>query len=363
VPLRKLRKNPHPEPAAAAVGGSQAQTDLDRPTADEIYEQVSRNARHELNRSAIGLFISGVAGGITMGLTALSTSIVIAKLGPSPAAGFIADLLYPIGFIAVILGRAQLFTENTLYPVALMLAERRHGWRTLRLWAIVLPSNVLGAFLFALLAVQTGALRPEFVAAMTRLGVQAAGVTTSHVFWSGVIGGWIIALVVCDADLAIDVCSGPGRLCSLHCHQRRNSSGDSRSSACCVEVLRLACPSNSGQHLRRRAAGHSARVWPGKGRRRSRLLPLEQFRNWCRPNPDFLWSFVGPPNCMRLSAKKAAHRCSQLVPRCRESGEAIGLFAVFSQGKPHSRSLSGHSNCETALELGLHDESRGSREP
>jgi formate/nitrite transporter FocA (FNT family) len=136
-----------------------------------------------------------LAGGMTMGLTALSTSIVIAKLGPSPAAKFVADLLYPIGFIAVIIGRAQLFTENTLYPVALMLAERRHGWRTLRLWSIVFPSNVLGALLFALLAVKTGALRPEFVTAMSQLGVEAAGVATAHVFWSGVIGGWIIALV------------------------------------------------------------------------------------------------------------------------------------------------------------------------
>src|SRR3984885_566504 len=194
VPLRKLRKDQRPEPLAVA-GGAQAQTDLDRPTADEVYEQVSRNARHELNRSVVGLFISGLAGGITMGLTALSTSIVIAQLGHSPTAKFVADLLYPIGFIAVILGRAQLFTENTLYPVALMLAERRHGWRTLRLWAIVFPSNVLGAFLFALLAVRTGALRPEFVTAMTHMGVEAAAVTTSHVFWSGVIGGWIIALV------------------------------------------------------------------------------------------------------------------------------------------------------------------------
>jgi formate/nitrite transporter FocA (FNT family) len=192
--LRPLQKTPHAETQAGA-GASQAQTDLDRPTAGEIYEQVSRNARHELDRAAIGLFISGVAGGITMGLTALSTSIVLAKLGQSPAAKFIADLLYPIGFIAVILGRAQLFTENTLYPVALMLAERRHAWKTLRLWSIVFPSNVLGAFLFALLAVKTGALRPEFVAAMTHLGVAAASVTTSHVFWSGVIGGWIIALV------------------------------------------------------------------------------------------------------------------------------------------------------------------------
>jgi formate-nitrite transporter family protein len=194
VALRKLKKIDRPEPTAGANAAT-VQTDLDRPTADEIYEQVSRNARHELDRSALGLAISGLAGGMTMGLTALSTSIVIAILGPAPAARFVADLLYPIGFIAVILGRAQLFTENTLYPVALMLAERRHGWKTLRLWAIVFPSNVAGAFLFAMLAVKTGALRPEFVTAMTHLGLEAAGVATAHVFWSGVIGGWIIALV------------------------------------------------------------------------------------------------------------------------------------------------------------------------
>jgi ribosomal protein S14 len=42
-------------------------------------------------------------------------------------------------------------------------------------------------------------------------------------------------------------------------------------------------------------------------------------------NPDFLWSFVGPPNCMRLSAKKAAHHFSQRVLRCRKSGEAESL--------------------------------------
>jgi hypothetical protein len=37
---------------------------------------------------------------------------------------------------------------------------------------------------------------------------------------------------------------------------------------------------------------------------------------------------------MRLSAKKAAHHFSQLVPRCRKSGKAYGLFVVFYQGKP-----------------------------
>jgi formate-nitrite transporter family protein len=194
VPFRKASKRPHLEPAAETPAEG-AQRNLERPTADEIYEQVSRNARHELDRPGIALAISGLAGGITMGLTALSVSIILASLPPSKVSSFIALLAYPIGFIAVIVGRAQLFTENTLYPVALMFAERRHFWTTLRLWSIVLPSNLVGAFLFAVLAVRTGALRPEYVRAMGSLGEQAVNVSGVHVFWSAVIGGWIIALV------------------------------------------------------------------------------------------------------------------------------------------------------------------------
>ena len=194
MPFRKASKKPHVEPAAEPPAEG-TQRNLERPTADEIYEQVSKNARHELDRPAIALAISGLAGGITMGLTALSVSIITASLPPSAMSSFIALLAYPIGFIAVIVGRAQLFTENTLYPVALMFAERRHFLTTLRLWSIVLPSNLVGAFLFAVLAVRTGALRPEYVAAMARLGQQATSVSGGHVFWSAVIGGWIIALV------------------------------------------------------------------------------------------------------------------------------------------------------------------------
>ena len=172
-----------------------AQRDLERPTAQEIYVQVANNGRHELERSARALALSGLAGGMMMGLTPLSMSIIHAQLGDGKVASLIAYLLYPVGFIAVIIGRAQLFTENTLFPVALVLAERRHVAKTLRLWAIVLASNLVGAFCFALLAVKTEALKPEYVAAMSKIGVEAVGVTASHAFWSAVIGGWMIALV------------------------------------------------------------------------------------------------------------------------------------------------------------------------
>ena len=178
-----------------AEESTSVQQDLNRPTANQIFNQVAQNARVELSRTVVSLAISGVAGGLTMGLTGLSVSILLSMVGATPAGRIVAMFFYPLGFMVVILGRSQLFTENTLYPVALMLAEKRHLLSTLRLWAVVFPANILGALLFALLAVKTGALRPEYVTELTRLGVEAQSIPTSHVFWSGVVGGWIIAMV------------------------------------------------------------------------------------------------------------------------------------------------------------------------
>ncbi len=176
-------------------GEGSAQQDLDRPTADQIFHQVTVNGKRELERGAVALTISGIAGGLLMGLTGLSVAILLSMVGGTPAGRLAAFFFYPLGFTVVILGRSQLFTENTLYPVALILSERKHVWKTLRLWAIVFPANIAGAFLFALLAVESGALRPEFVAQLTDLGREAVNISAAHAFWSGVMGGWIIATV------------------------------------------------------------------------------------------------------------------------------------------------------------------------
>jgi formate-nitrite transporter family protein len=194
MPFR-LRRYP-----AAPTLTQDAQKNLERPSAQDIYEQVANNARQELGRSSISLAISGLAGGIFMGLSALGNAIAIALLTPTGAAPtatvlFVAKMFYPLGFIVVILGRSQLFTENTLYPVALVLAEKKHFWKTLRLWATVLPANVLGALAFAALAALTNALRPNIVQSLAGLGLDAIHNPAATIFWSGVMGGWIIATV------------------------------------------------------------------------------------------------------------------------------------------------------------------------
>jgi formate/nitrite transporter FocA (FNT family) len=165
-------------------------------SAHQVFEGVAKNARRELGRPSKALAFSGLAGGMSMGLTGLGVAVMRATLGTD--AGWkelVAMGLYPLGFIAVIVGRAQLFTENTLYPVVLVLDEHKHFFDTIRLWTIVFVANVLGAAAFAWLTVRTGALRPEYVSELIDLGVKSAEPSIGHIFWSGVIGGWIIALV------------------------------------------------------------------------------------------------------------------------------------------------------------------------
>ena len=169
--------------------------DASRRTAADIFAEAVRVGEDELKRSSSGLAFSGLAAGLGMGLTGLGAATLLAALSGVRHAALIAALLYPLGFITVIVGRAQLFTENTLFPVILILDRRRHVRNTVRLWTVVFAANVVGAALFALLAVSTGALQPSIVSALSSLGHTAVSGTFWHLFWSGVLGGWIIAMV------------------------------------------------------------------------------------------------------------------------------------------------------------------------
>ena len=173
----------------------QAVPETRRLTATEIFDAATENARSELKRPVLALVFSGLAGGITLGLTGIAVASVLALLGTGGWQELVAYLIYPIGFIAVIIGRQQLFTENTLYPVVLVMDERKHVLSTLRLWGVVFGSNVAGALIFAALCSYTSALKPEIQSKLVELGERAVQGSFGRLFWSGVVGGWLIALV------------------------------------------------------------------------------------------------------------------------------------------------------------------------
>jgi len=105
---------------------------------------------------------------------------------------------YCLGFLIVILGRQQLFTENTLTPILPLLY--RPTWQRFglvaRLWAIVLACNVLGTLVFAVLLAHTGVLETSAHDALDAIALDALAGGFWTLFVRAILAGWLIALMV-----------------------------------------------------------------------------------------------------------------------------------------------------------------------
>lgn len=168
------------------------------PTGRVIHHTILLEGKEELARASSALFWSGLAAGISMGLSLLADSLLHAHLPDAPWRPLVSKLGYSVGFLVVILGRQELFTENTLRPILPLLHDRRmHMFmNVLRLWGIVLAANLIGGFAIAAAFVHGHMLDAETRRAIEEIGRSAM----SHAGWSaftrGILAGWLIALVV-----------------------------------------------------------------------------------------------------------------------------------------------------------------------
>jgi formate/nitrite transporter FocA (FNT family) len=123
-----------------------------QPTSSRVLHEVIRRAGdEELDRPALSLLWSGLAGGVAISASLLGQALFESKLPDAPWRPLIASLGYALGFLIVILGRLQLFTESTLsavIPVATHPSFANLG-RLLRLWGLVLFFNLMGTLLIA----------------------------------------------------------------------------------------------------------------------------------------------------------------------------------------------------------------------
>ncbi len=167
---------------------------------DEIFQRLVATADEEFVRSARLLFLSGLAAGLSIGLTFIARATLTAAVAggaePTGAEQLVGNLLYPVGFLFIVLGRYQLFTENTLTPVTLVLTRIASLPMLLRVWGIVLAANVLGAALVALVLAQTAVLDPDAAAVARAFGEHGLHVPASALFWKGLVAGWIVASMV-----------------------------------------------------------------------------------------------------------------------------------------------------------------------
>ncbi len=168
-----------------------------RTTPHEIFTGVQASAKREMERSSVGLFFSGLSGGLNISFGFMGVAAVHA-LAADPWKTLLATAAYPLGFLLVILPRAQLFTENTLTPVLLVLREpgRDSLLGTGRIWGVVLAANLLGAFLVSLLLAHLQVGTHVDPGAMRDAALRSYDGSWGAHFTRGIFGAWLVALLV-----------------------------------------------------------------------------------------------------------------------------------------------------------------------
>lgn len=168
------------------------------PRAALLHEIVRRAGQEELKRNIATLAWSAFAAGLTMGFSFLARGVLHRHMEGLPGAFLVDSLGYTFGFLAVIIARQQLFTENVLTAVLpLMTKPSAHNFgRLLRLWSVVLAGNLVGATVFAF-----GLLHMEQFDAATQASFVAVGRelmdnSALEMFTKGILAGWIIAMMV-----------------------------------------------------------------------------------------------------------------------------------------------------------------------
>jgi formate/nitrite transporter FocA (FNT family) len=163
-----------------------------------VYEIIRTEGEGELGRTFSALWWSGLAAGISIGFSFLTEAVLAAHLPEFEWKSLIAKTGYAVGFLIVILGRQQLFTENTLTAVLPVIKRRKLDWLLgmLRLWGIVLAANIVGCFIFAAAMSSTNMVSSGVTLELHRIVDLMMQNTPWQMFVKGIGAGWIIAALV-----------------------------------------------------------------------------------------------------------------------------------------------------------------------
>ncbi|MBU2358650.1 MAG: formate/nitrite transporter family protein [Alphaproteobacteria bacterium] len=163
-----------------------------------VYQVVRREGDEELRRPQTSLFWSGIAAGVCISFSVIGEALFKTYLPDSTWLPLLESLGYTFGFLIVIVGRMQLFTENTLTTVLPLFARPSlyNLWCVGRLWGIVLGANVIGCFIAAAFIAFMPTFEPDILASITEISKHA----TEHGAWIGfakaVPAGLLIAALV-----------------------------------------------------------------------------------------------------------------------------------------------------------------------
>ncbi len=172
--------------------------EMSAPRTPVIYEVVRRLGEEELERPATSLWWSGIAAGLSISFSLLAQAALETHLPDTPWRILVAGFGYSVGFLMVVLGRQQLFTESTItvvLPVLHNLTFAKVG-HVAKLWGIVLAANLIGTLFAALFSTFTPVLTPELQEGMLSISRHFLELSWAQMFFRGIASGFLIAAMV-----------------------------------------------------------------------------------------------------------------------------------------------------------------------
>ena len=156
---------------------------------EDAFNRMLQEGTQRLHRSLREVLVTGFFGGTEVAMG------VLAYLAVKDATGspLVAGLAFSIGFLALLLGRAELFTEGFLVPVTTVAAKHASAGQLLRFWGSTLVANLAGGWLLMwLIMAAFPELHAQTVESASHYALAPLSVRTACL---AVLGGMAITLM------------------------------------------------------------------------------------------------------------------------------------------------------------------------
>lgn len=165
----------------------------------EILKQQIVEGCETFDRSKSSILLSSFTAGLEIGFSFLMICSVFSFFQDSfeEATLFkLVALVYPLGFILVVVGQSILFTEQTSLLTLPVLNNHRSVWSLFKNWGIVILGNILGGILIALtlswIGPNLGIFDAEVIA---KIGEHYTKYDALTIFVSAILAGWLMGLL------------------------------------------------------------------------------------------------------------------------------------------------------------------------
>jgi formate/nitrite transporter FocA (FNT family) len=167
--------------------------------AKDVLKSMIDKGKHEIDRDTDGLLLSSFSAGLDIGFGPLLMGVIL-TLSAGSYGDLTTELLlasaYSVGFIFVILGRSELFTEHTTLAVMPVIDGQATLKQLARLWGVVYIGNIIGGLIFTGLAVLLmpglGVIEP---AAFETIANKLVSHELHWLLIAGIFAGWLMGLL------------------------------------------------------------------------------------------------------------------------------------------------------------------------